>query len=979
MSYKDLDNLDREGVVKITSLTDSHDGKQGECVLETIIQMQDGSFHKIVVPEEERAQATRAIEDFAYDVADAQGLDPNQLVGTLFFQREKGYAADLDEYNKEDSKYNDYSSTLSRGKNIKRAVAAAGVLGGIAITATACSNIAKQQKEKNVEQETETTVVKPEIKGTSWDNYVNVAPEGIQKEFMQKENDLTERLNNAAKTVNYTYEDGTRCQLGFCVEEVRTLLLALNDFSYTYEYVDENGVSQKVELTNNDVWMFIMNGESLDSINVVRDGETVTEDYETVLHKAFEKFTLLFNTVSVDPNLVADLFDDSVDRDLIVQAIEGHNKVLNATTEDERKNAAVEQRKWWENTYAMNASGTDARFGRSSTAFLTRALYTSDVMLAQAYNYTGTADIYRVSDGKRVEVTTNLYGEEFNAFMEGGLTHFDKDSTLKKYGKDPDDYYFWTVEMGPDFMSVASNSCDSVFENFTEYQNYLKTVDSVRTLLETGGTVSADDALERLHEKFASGQELTEDDFNLMSVTQEYDTIKAKLQVMEAQCYPVADIEDLMRSRLMSMDLYPVNADDRIWKYWENKQEGILNSLSSGKVTSSSTGSKKSTGKTTYKGTDAKAAEQALVNAGMTPEEATAARIKAEDEAMARQGILGRADDPETDKKAMAEAQKAQAQAQITYNEVYYQSYNYWLQQWKNSYGQNNTPPSFESQYLNNTSFVSDSLQNREVTIRDAYLDGKNNAWKDYLTWEVEQGLNGNEKLEEQAEERGNITGGETKIDDSLKDYIEDGSISTDPGDSNGQTVQDVKDQYNGEDSDKNIKEPVITPSNPAPTPPPAAPTTPSPAPAPEQNTQPQANPQDELPPGFKPFVDPSSTGNGETNYWSEQDILDHAFPEAQSQSVDSVPAADTPVESTPAAEITESNAPVVEESTGTPAVETEGGEIQINPEFEGVDMGDISTDPEASNISFDDELINQLIELDSQENVEEEASVKTL
>lgn len=944
MNYKDLKNLDRKGVVKITSLTDSHDGKQGECVLESIIQMQDGSFHKIVVPEGERAAATSAIEDFAYSVADAQGLDPSQLVGTLFFQREKGYASDLEEYNKEDSKYAYYSNALSKGKTVKRVVAAAGVLGGLAVTATACGNAVKQQKTKNAEQETETTAVKPEIKGTSWDNYVNVAPEGIQKEFMQKENDLTERLNNAAKTVNYTYEDGTRCQLGFCVEEVRTLLLALNDFSYTYDYVDENGVSQKVELTNNDVWMFIMNGESLDSINVVRDGETVTEDYETVLHKAFEKFSLLFNTVSVDPNLVADLFDDSVDHDLVVEAIEGHNKVLNATTEEERKNAAIEQRKWWENTYAMNASGTDARFGRSSTAFLTRALYTSDVMLAQAYNYTGTADIYRVSDGKRVEVKTNLYGEEFNAFMEGGLTHFDKDSTLKKYGKNPEDYYFWTVEMGPDFMSVASNSCDSIFENFTEYQNYLKTVESVKTLLENGGTVSADDALERLHEKFASGQQLTEDDFSLMSVSQEYDTIKAKLAVMQNQCYDVVDIEDLMRSRLITMDLYPVHADDRIWKYWENKQEGILNSTSSTKV-ASSTGSKSGSGKTTYKGTDAKAAEQALVNAGMTPEEAEAARIKAENEAMARQGILGRADDPETTKKAMAEAQKAQAQAQITYNEVYSQSYNYWLQQWKNSYGKNNTPPSFESKYLNDTSYVSDSLSNREVTIRDAYLDGKNNAWKDYLTWEVEQGLKGNEKLEEQAKDRGNITGGETNIDDDLKDYIQDGSISTDPGKSDGQTVDDVKDKYNGEDSNKDNHGTVITPEKPAPTPPEAG-----------DQQQGQPGPQDELPPGFKPFVDPAETGNGETNYWSEEDILENAFPEAQS----------------------EDNAAAVEEAEIPSGVTTEGGEVQINPEFEGIEIEDVSTESKADEISFDDELLEKLVEIDSQERGEEQAPVKT-
>jgi len=849
--YNELDKFRGEDVIRITSLTDTARFSPEESLLESVIEMNDGKVYLLTVEDAERKKATEALFDLMSRVVIKQRIHPNAEDKYEIFEQ-------CDIHNKEDQMiyrdaldaYDDYVNEYESEKR-KRKVVGAAVGAGAAVAAAGAagyglySHFGNQEQANEETLQNETQVGKPEIKGTSLEFYFENAPESEQLTFEKSFYPAYEKLNTQMASHTYTSEAGVFGRLGLTTAQARLLFLV------SHNYSDE----QIAEIMGGELFNQIPMVDNEGNPVLDENGQQVMEDSAVIINQAYEVFQQWFKDApltSDDIEAVTGFFDTEHDKEIIRKFITGHNAILEATTDKEREEAAKAQRALYDQIFASDITDSDTKVSDEATAFLSRTMYVADYELANAYNYTSTELVYKVGTEERVEVTTNLYGEQFDAWFRYGMPNFDSENYLKRVGKNPNQYY---VNKSSATMSITDATCDYVFGKITSANEYIRDLQNADTDIE----VSSSQQLAMIEQRLAAGEELTADDFNQIKNGMH---VISKLDQIKERTYSIVDIEDLMRNKLMELDKYPIHTEVFAEK-WANTVIAIKDQLSPVKSSGRSTGSGAPTNPVTFnQGTTEENwqnAQEELIKRGATPEQATQMLTQAEEEENERKGILGR-DNAETAQKAQAEADKRTQENQAKYNEIWNYAYN-----WYSQHGTGNGTPSLEGSYLSNTTSIDKNDTAGKVTVRDAYIDGKEAGIAKYNQDLINKANSGDKKAEEEARDKDLITGGEEKVDSWLKDYIQDGSISTD-GKGNT-TAEDYIDKKNDENSNNN-NQPTVT--NPGIVMPPPV----------EDNTQNTTTPDqnygydNQLPEGFAPIVDDNVSVGGETQIWSEEDIL---------------------------------------------------------------------------------------------------------
>ncbi|MDE5587331.1 MAG: hypothetical protein K2I72_03050, partial [Bacilli bacterium] len=379
-------------------------------------------------------------------------------------------------------------------------------------------------------------------------------------------------------------------------------------------------------------------------------------------------------------------------------------------------------------------------------------------------------------------------------------------------------------------------------------------------------------------------------------------------------------IEELMRAKLVELGKYPVHTEVFAEK-WYNTQKAIIDSLNystGGETNGTGVGSNPVTFNSSDATQNRENARTELISRGVSPAEADKMLDQAEQEANKNQGILGK-DNSATQQLAQSEADKRTQENQVKYNDVFNYAYN-----WYSQYGDGRGTPSLEGSYLANTTSIDKNDTSGKVRVCDAYADGKAAGIAKYNQDLINRANNGDKNAENEARNKGLISGGDTVINPGLSDYIQPGSIGTN---GNGTTIQDVINQNNSQNTNQN-NGPVVT--NPG--------VTVSPPEETDQNNQNdqdnQNNATTELPEGFVPIVDDTNTAGGDTIIWSEEDILNQIEQIMQQEdaqmSTKAVTTSSYKVQASDAV-IEQAITEVAQEAAQT-ADTYEGGEMRIDP-----------------------------------------------
>ena len=862
IDYRSLANLRGEDVIKVTSLTETHKFPKDECVLEAIIEMNDGKLYKVVAEEENRREVTRAVTNLMRRAAIKQRLHPIDGRYEEFDQCEFGNRDDQRRYGVVENHYLDSLESNKGRSTVPFVGTVAVVAGGVALGAggVAGYNYFKEKKTEekaNPDALLEEEVQKPEIKGTSIEFYLENAPESEQLTFEKSFYPAFDSLNTRMAEHTYTSESGTFGRLGLTVPQAR--LLFLTSHNYSDEQIAE-----------------IMGGELFNQIPMVdndgnpvldENGNQVMEDSTVIMQQGYEVFQQWFKDAPLnfeDINAVTAFFDTEHDKEIVRKFINGHNAILEATTDEAREAAAKTQRELYDKIFASDITDSDTKVSDEATAFISRTMYVADYELANAYNYTGTELVYEVGTEKSVEVTTNLYGEQFDAWFRSGMQNFDSENYLKRVGKNPDKYY---INKSTAVMSITDATCEHIFGKITSANEYIRDLQNADTDIE----VSSSQKLAMIEQKLAAGEEITAEDYQQM---QENIKVVSKLDQIKERTYAIVDIEELMRTKMMNLGKYPVHTEVFAEK-WANTVIAIKDKYSSNTKgnSGSGTGSKKSgTGSNavTFNSSNGNKnredARAELIKRGVSAAEADSMLDKAEEEANKRQGILGK-DNEETKKKAEEEVKKIEEKAQDVHDKAYQSAYNYYKQ-----YGSKASAPSDESRYMNYNA-TGENAEALNNAARIGYSNGKSAGIAEYNTNLINRANNGDKEAEKEARDLGLISGGEDKIDSGLSDYIEDGSIGTDNG--TDKKAGDVIKDGNKEDPNKGNKPPETTnPGISMPPPEEEVEVDQSQDQDKDKDKDENLGKDDELPPGFVPIVDDQNTSGGDQDIWSEEEIL---------------------------------------------------------------------------------------------------------
>ena len=649
INYEELEKMRGEDVVKVTALTETH-GSRGldDCLEEAIIELNDGKLYRLVTSPEDRKIATSTLLDLLYRAQEEQQWIPNDRGTYDAFEQLEVHGK-----NGADQKYDrvlqEYLEFVDERARKNKRAKKIGIGAGTAVAATTIGlvgcGVMDKNKQKDSEDELEqseqtieeTVIEKPEIKGTSWEFYVQNAPESFQKDFyVNNFYPALDNLNTRMAEHTYTSESGVFGKLGITVQQARLLYLTLHNYS------DEQ-IAQ------------IMGGELLNQIpmfdndgNPVLDarGNQVMEDSTVVLQQAFEVFQQWFKDAPLtgeDIDAITSFFDTEHDKEIVRKFINGHNAMLNATTDKEREDAAKAQRALYDNIFASDITDSDTKVSDEATAFISRTMYIADTEFCKAYNYTGTELIYRIGTEERKEVTTDLFGPQFDAWFRSGMENFDSENYIKRVGFNPDKYY---INKSSAVMSITDATCEYLYGKITSANEY------IRDLQNSEVEFTNDQQLELIRQKLETSESLTVEDFNQI---RSLDVI-SKMDQLKENTYSVVDIEELIRVKLKDLARYPIHTEVFAEK-WAKRQMEIKNMLAANSKGSSGKGSGSRTGsnpKTFNSGTmeqNRAAASQELQNRGATAAQAEEMLNKAEEEANKKQGILGK-DNAETAKKA---------------------------------------------------------------------------------------------------------------------------------------------------------------------------------------------------------------------------------------------------------------------------------------------------------------------------------------
>lgn len=795
MTYRDLRGIKGQDVTHVSSLTDT--SNLDACLLDTIIELNDGSYIRITPEEDEREAATRAVDNLIKRSMKAQNIDRSNIKAVFTQYEDKSIARGVfneDDYSLVVDEYENYLEDCLKNERKSKILKAVGIGAGTAVGAAAIGGGAylisqarnKEEKEEVQNEVTEEqTVTKAEIKGTSWEFYVENAPESLQATFYQDNfYPAYDALNTRMSTHTYTSEAGVEGKLGLTVPQARLLYLV------SHNYSDE-------EIAE------IMGGELFNQIPMLdndgnpmfdEQGKPLMEDSTVIIQQAYEVFQQWFKDGALsteDIDAVTAFFDTAHDKEIVRKFIEGHNAMLNAENDKDRKAAAEAQRALYDDIFASDITDSDTKVSDEATAFISRTMYIADTEFCKAYNYTGKELIYKNGSEQPIEVKTDLFGPQFDAWFRTGMQNFDSENYLKRVGYNSNGYY---INKSSNVMSITDATCEYIYGKITSANEY------IRDMQNADVDLSSEQQLEMIRQRIANGESLTEEDLNSISTTQ----VVSKLDELRERTYAVTDIEELIRTKMLELNRYPSHTEVFAEK-WAKEVMRIKDSLS---VNYGSKGNGKGNGATNpvtfSQGTmeeNRAAAKDELINRGATAAQAEEMLNKAEEEANQKQGILGK-DNAETQKKAEAEVDKIEQQSQSVYNEAYKSAFNYYKQ-----YGSNASAPAEESRYMNYNA-TGDNATALNNSAKLGYTDGKNAGIAEYNTNLINRANAGDKTAEEEARKLGLITGGETKNESGLgdsiiSDYIE--NISTDGTGST--TIQDVINDSNSEDTNKDLEE----------------------------------------------------------------------------------------------------------------------------------------------------------------------------
>ena len=189
-------------------------------------------------------------------------------------------------------------------------------------------------------------------------------------------------------THTYTSEAGVEGKLGLTVPQARLLYLV------SHNYSDE-------EIAE------IMGGELFNQIPMLdndgnpmfdEQGKPLMEDSTVIIQQAYEVFQQWFKDGALsteDIDAVTAFFDTAHDKEIVRKFIEGHNAMLNAENDKDRKAAAEAQRALYDDIFASDITDSDTKVSDEATAFISRTMYIADTEFCKAYNYTGKELIYK--------------------------------------------------------------------------------------------------------------------------------------------------------------------------------------------------------------------------------------------------------------------------------------------------------------------------------------------------------------------------------------------------------------------------------------------------------------------------------------------------------------------------------------------------------------------------------------------------------
>ena len=769
-NIQDIDNREyRSQIDEITAITNDPNVVAGttvdNCLNEVFILLKNGDYDHFVADPNDINARTEETTDFLRLLENWGNQTGVTLSAPYFTQlslgtqnKEKKRAikeirADYRDYLKSissDDEYDDEDAKkpLSLGKKAAIAAGAVGLASAIGVGGVAGYNHFKNRDDANtIETQTdENTLTKPDMEGQTWDYYIENAIDSTQKQFYTTLGNWLTNFNNSTSWMSRTNNNGQSSIFGLTAKEGASLMLRFN------EYTDEEMVT-------------ICNGMNINADEIMEES-----------NHAIEKL-ITYYTISGTPTGIEALFNDAHDKEVIQAFEQHHQQVMNATDEDEKESLMQAEKQMFYDYFNSDVEGKETKAEAASTSYLLRTILPADTIISQLNRYHDTEAIYKIGSSEPINVTTSLFGEQMMCQFVTGWENFDQESYLGELGYSDSKYYVKTDGVK---RSIADISCG-------EQEKKLRDADSYRLeLTETNAAV--DTAIQTMKLTLQADNKYSEEEINQIIDQMENNLNDGKgynsIDELTEYTYDRDLIEAMLDQKLKDLNKYPAYADtfDEVIEGMFLKQAAVKGSSKGS--SSSSGGSTKVTSVPNTETKDPQVAKDALQTMGVSPEVSEQMRIEAERQAAA---AIGKERD---DAEAYQKHYNLNQQEQIAYNFIYAAVYNHYAGKYVEGEWSK-----FKLETSPNYPYNSNWASSSDARTRETYAMAKANALNHVAQCQ---------QLEKDREQGKDTVGGDAQIDEDLKDQnVDVDNVSTDKGNSNGQTIEDIINQGNSEDPNK--------------------------------------------------------------------------------------------------------------------------------------------------------------------------------
>lgn len=636
--------------------------------------------------------------------------------------------------------------------------------------------------------------------------------EPVTEETQEEVNDEIVKPSMDGKDWDYYTENAIDSIQKEAWTKVGTWLLEFNNSQSWMTRTNNNGQESRFGFTPEETMAFYLrfNNFTDEELITICNGSNINADEIMDLSNDFIEKMNLYYSLSNQTSNISSLFNDEHDKE-VINTFEEHHVQMMSASDKEKEQLLRDEKQMYSDYFYSDIEGKETKARAGSTSYLLRTMLPADSREAQLRNYKDKITIYTTGTGKDVEVKTDLFDEIFMRRYKDGFEDFDENHFLKQLGYNPEKYY---VGINGVKSSVADLSCGEQEEKF-------RNADEFKVSLETSEQVINDnrEAIKNQINNLAVDENghFNEADIDKILDSYKQESVDTRISELTKYTYDNELIASMLQQKLETLNKTELYSNT----FWELYNEMAMKIEAVGTSKGSSGKSQK-----IVETADRNAAKNALIASGDTPEVAEA-KIVAAEEAAAK--AVGAERDTEATKQK--HEQLAQ-QEQANLNKIYNETYSYYANGGTGEYnanwaqGKQNANSSYDQSIKNSYNYAKQDGKNYYETKKKVEEENKNN----------------------------------TPSNPSTPDYVQPGTITTDPTGNNG-TIDDVINKGNSEDSNKDVPtpEPVITPQ---PTTEPTTPDTPS-------------TPSETPNPSYAPIVDdPILPNNTNPTYFDEDELI---------------------------------------------------------------------------------------------------------